>query len=158
MRQNIVPLCSALAPNHHVQIETSGSFWPEGEYGKRLHHLVLNDYVSIVVSPKTAFVHDMVRRTAVAWKYIITADGLTSDDGLPISNTQHPNHHCTLSRPPGDFFKQSVFLQPCDYSNPKNDPKGNQQSNQLALNRAISLCQRHGYRLSLQQHKIIGLP
>ena len=28
MRQNIVPLCSALAPNHHVQIETSGSFWP----------------------------------------------------------------------------------------------------------------------------------
>jgi len=158
MRQNIVPLCSALAPNHKVQIETSGSFWPEGDSGKRLHHLILNDYVSIVVSPKTAFVHDMIRKLAIAWKYIITKDSLLGDDGLPISSTQHPHHPCRLARPPGNFFKQDIFLQPCDHSDPNTDPGDNEASNRIARNRAVSLCQRHGYRLSLQQHKIIGLP
>lgn len=157
MRQNIVPLCTLLAANHQVQIETSGSFWPEGDYGNRLHQLALRDQVMIVVSPKTAFVHEMVRRTAVAWKYIVTADTLIDDDGLPISNTQYSHRHCTLARPPDDFFKQDVYLQPCDHSNPEHDLV-NKGDNKVALSRAISLCQRHGYRLSLQLHKIIGLP
>ena len=42
MRQNIVPLCEALvAGGYTVQIETAGSFWPQGEYAKHFEALVI---------------------------------------------------------------------------------------------------------------------
>lgn len=151
MRQNIVPLCEALADqNIRVQIETAGSFWPDGEYGKRLSQLILVDHVSIVVSPKTSFVHDDISNAAMAWKYIITDDGSMYTDGLPLSSTQDTTRRVRLARPPEDFPPESIFLQPCDYHDATR--------NKYAQQRTVKLCQKFGYRLSLQTHKIIGLP
>lgn len=151
MRQNIVPLCEALAEhNIRVQIETAGSFWPDAEYGRRLAQLVLVDHVTIVVSPKTSFVHDTIINTAMAWKYIITHDGSMLDDGLPLTSTQDVTRRTRLARPPEDFPRESIFLQPCDHHE--------DQLNHKARERAVKLCQKFGYRLSLQTHKIIGLP
>ncbi len=151
MRQNIVPLCEALADkNIKVQIETAGSFWPDGEYGRRLSQLILVDHVSIVVSPKTSFVHDQIISAAMAWKYIVTDDGSMDNDGLPLSSTQDAGRRVRLARPPEDFPLDSTYLQPCDHHDEKR--------NLAAQQRTVKLCQKYGYRLSLQTHKIIGLP
>ena len=57
MRQNVVPLCEALAARgRHVQIETAGNFWVPEEWQGRFEHLLHEGDVSIVVSPKTAHV------------------------------------------------------------------------------------------------------
>lgn len=146
LRQNIVPLAMSLrASGHVVQVETAGHFWwPEAE-----------TVMQIVVSPKTAVVHHMVHRYALAWKYIIGHDEAVSDeDGLPLRSTQPgEKFKQRLARPPKELMslaRDRVFIQPCDHQ----DAMLNEKS--LAL--AMYICFEHGYRLSLQQHKILRLP
>lgn len=85
----------------------------------------------VTCSPKTSRVNcHMVH--ASAWKYII--DGPVSADGLPPK----------VARPLNDA---PVFVQPCDGPN-------------LELNTkiAVASAMKHGHRLSLQLHKMVGLP
>lgn len=140
-RQPIAGLCRALlSAGHTVQIETNGTLYRDDlPYGHENLH--------IVCSPKTQRVHPDLLCHVTALKYVATADSLDVRDGLPIHALEHPNKG-GLYRPPADW-KGTIFLQPVD----------EQDEHRYADNlRAVVLsCQRHGYRLCLQLHKIIGL-
>lgn len=158
MRQNIVPLCFWLTAEpeaKHVQIETAGSFWPYEKLCQRdFESMLSSGRVSIVVSPKTAHVHPKLAAAATAWKYIVAADD-PSDvyDGLPVASTQHRGERGDAyapARPPVGTAPERVYVQPRDDQDP--------EKNRRNIERAAWLVQRYGYRLSLQQHKIIGVP
>lgn len=150
LRQNIVPLCRwLLARGHKVQVETAGSFWFLGTAPD--HLTVYSEFpVSLVVSPKTPKVHDLISVNACAWKYIISASmELGLEDGLPITNTQHPagSRPKPLARPPAGTAHEQVYLQPMD--------EYDVQKNSDNIGRCVELALKYGYRVSLQQHKIL---
>jgi organic radical activating enzyme len=157
MRQNLVPLCQLLLEaGRTVQVETAGSYWPLGEYENEMISLTSGDsgypwQVHFVVSPKTPRVHPLIRAFASAWKYIITNDDPLSEvDGLPIESTQNKGRPVTLARPGDDYPRHNIWVQPCDTQDPI--------ANQRAQQRCVQLALKYGYRVSLQQHKILELP
>jgi organic radical activating enzyme len=146
MRQNIAPLCETLINRGlTVQVETAGGLW-------------VPDFTRVpefVVSPKTPEVHVSVAAAAIAWKYIINATmELKLSDGLPITDTQRQygfegHKPRPLARPlAGALFKPSiVYVQPMD--------EYDVQKNSDNVQRCIDLALKYGYRVSLQQHKIL---
>ncbi len=49
----------------------------------------------------------------VAYKYVLSADSMDTTDGLPLTALDHPASP-RLARPPKDFARSVVYLQPCD--------------------------------------------
>lgn len=154
MIQNIGPLINALVINRFaVQIETSGAVWcniaPQIEsYG---------DKVMLVTSPKTPKIAQGIIDNTDYWKYIVKAsDEVSNQDGLPLHPpVQGSNSRKTpktiLYRPPNiEAIRQKIFVSPCD--------EYNGTRNLANTKRAVDTAMRYGYRLSLQQHKILGLP
>lgn len=143
MRQNIAPLIRMLLDHElQVQIETAGTVW--------LPDLPVPDNrFSIVCSPKTPQVNDSIIGWCNDWKYIIRAGEVSAGDGLPIVSTQTQGKKQKLYRPPAG---SNIYVQPCD------EGPGNETATRANVDEAIRSAMRFGYRLSLQQHKIIGLP
>lgn len=137
MRQNIVPLLNRLLQSGlRVQIETNGTLWLDLPDDPRL---------TVVCSPKTpALTPRLVPRIDV-FKYILSADAVDPEDGLPALSTQLPGRAARLFRPPAG---RPVYVTPCD------EP-GRQDENRRAC---TDVALAHGYFLSLQLHKILGLP
>ena len=135
-RQNITLLTKLLINSGiTVPIETNGTIF-------------LNDFpfdkTCIIVSPKTAEVHPHFRTNANGYKYILDADHV-DEDGLPTSSLgmkQRPARPVSKSIP--------IWVQPMD--------SGNEKKTTENLEVAVRSCMTFGYRLSLQIHKIIGLP
>lgn len=150
LRQNIVPLCEALTlRGRHVQIETAGNFWVPDSHHDLFTALLQCGEVSIVVSPKTAHVHRHVKEHAAAWKYIVGADTVIDDaTGLPLSSTQERGARMRLAAP--DTPGARVYVQPMDCADA--------DANAKAIDRCTELCLLYGHTLSLQLHKIVGLP
>lgn len=148
MRQNIVPLVDALRAwgFTHVQLETAGNFWDDA-----LTFAVSSGYLTLVCSPKTAHVHQSVRDLCDHWKYVLRADDSDDEDGLPYKPTQaHQSPTArNIARPPQRNTVQ-VWLSPCDEHEPGRNARN--------LEAAVKLSMRHGYRLNLQIHKLIGMP
>lgn len=149
LRQNVVPFCkAAIDRGWHVQLETAGVKWVPG-----LEELVLPQEkallrfpgVSIVCSPKTGKVCDEME-LALGWKYIIESNRPLGVDGLPMYSTQTQGLPCKIARP---FDGAEVYIQPCDTG----EPESTKENHALAARIAMT----HGYRMSLQQHKILGL-
>lgn len=88
-------------------------------------------FASIVVSPKGE-ICAWAKYRATAFKYVIKA-------ATGIALTQVP---------PGEPMLK-IFLQPMD--------EDNSEKNKANLEHCINMCLKYGYRLSLQQHKILGL-
>lgn len=135
-RQNIAHLAKWLVlESYAVQIETNGTlFNPDFPYDK----------VSIVCSPKTAKIHPQLVNQIDCLKYIGRA-GELAKDGLPI-------HTLGNEFPVGrieNFPRNRIYLQPCD----DGDPVQN-SANVLAC---VESVMEHGYILSLQTHKILGV-
>lgn len=138
MRQDIRPLVRRLSYLGTVQVETAGTLWLDG----------FDSRVEVVVSPKSGNVNAQVAARAMAWKYIIRA-GQVAEDGLPSVSPQTGTSKL-LARPPKGFAHDRIFVQPCDeYDDVKNS------ANLLA---AKESAEKHGYRLSLQLHKQLGVP
>lgn len=153
LRQNIVPLCVALTydTRRHVQIETAGNLWVPSFEHDRFVALLEEGLVSIVTSPKTAHAHRYIRQYASAWKYIVDASTLLDEEtGLPLSSTQERGARMRLAAP--DRSDARVYVQPMDHG-PEHE-----NENAAALGRCVELCLRYGHTLSLQQHKLVGLP
>jgi organic radical activating enzyme len=133
-----------------VQIETSGAvhqdleavYEPPDLSGDGLARLV---NLSVVVSPKTTTLK--YKGWVDAWKYVVRAGEIDDEDGLPTGNTQTPGRATRIARPLG---RSPVYLQPCYEADP--------DRYQANIDAAIKTCIKHGYRLSLQTHKILGLP
>ena len=136
------------------QIETAGTTWPDGGLisGPNGPAWAM-EHLSIVCSPKTPMVIGPLRGQSgfdVYWKYVVRAnDPVDPNDGLPDHSTQIENKLSKLFRP-SPLDKDRIFIAPCDEGADLTRSKRN-------MYYARDLALRHGYRLSLQQHKILGL-
>lgn len=165
LRQNVVPLCERLMlRNHSVQIETAGTLWIDG-----LLPLIVDDRYSgvaeplqLVCSPKTPKISPMVAEWCQHFKYVITAGLVSPDDGLPVGFTQGRALHGSIPirqehrvwRAPAGA---EIWVSPCD---PGGDDARLVHKEQWEANtaQAVHSAMRYGYRLSLQIHKLVGLP
>ena len=149
MRQHLFPFARyAILASYIIQVETAGIHW-EPELGD----LVDDGNLHIICSPKTPVVRDEIEARAAAFKYIISAtEESDPNDGLPlraVSQRGQPQKGM-LYRTPRIWHKpETVFVQPLD----------EQDAVLEAANRdyCAIIAMRHGYRLSLQLHKILGL-
>lgn len=129
-RQNINPLCISLIENNYlVQIETNGTLYQ-----------AVPEEVDIICSPKiTNGKYHMVREDLLprvsAFKFII------ADDDSP---------YCDVAEVGQSTLGTPVYVQPMDQYDPEKNKKNRA--------RAAFLAQTRGYRLSLQMHKILGIP
>ena len=134
------------------QIETAGTVWPDSMRDEDVEDQLLDERILIVVSPKTPNLHPKVIEYAHAFKYIV-AEGETSEiDGLPNKSTQLPTkgNSSQIYRASLHDFRNSIYIQPCDVPN-------YEQSAANAVH-AAHIVMQYGYRLSLQMHKIVGVP
>lgn len=101
----------------------------------------------IVCSPKTGKVHEKVVSRACCFKYVLDADHIDEDDGLPttaLGHTANPR----VARPPS-WWDRPVYVQPADHA----DSMENRRNVKVAVASAMN----HGYTLQLQLHKHVGL-
>jgi 7-carboxy-7-deazaguanine synthase len=151
MRQDLSLLVPALVrEGFRVQIETAGTLWqPDlllhtafGPVGGRL---------TFVCSPKTPRINPHLVQVCDHYKYILETGRVSHEDGLPLGGTQPGNLAIAqvLARPP-TRSGVTVWVAPCD----AHDERKNKEN--MAL--AVGVAMRYNYRLSLQTHKILGLP
>ena len=138
LRQNVGPFCrKATSASWAVQIETSGA----GDTGAGWYM----NRMSVVCSPKTPRISPEVDRLASAFKYVLDADHVNEDDGLPTSVLG-------MSQPPArpSYAGAVIYLQPADAQDAG--------KNKRNMDAAVASCLRFGYILSIQVHKIVGVP
>lgn len=137
-RQDISPLTELLLIRGlQVQVETNGTLFIE-YFPYRS--------VSVVCSPKTPKIHPRVMPFVRALKYVLHAGHVDDRDGLPSLSL---GMACPPQRP-WEGFSGEVFLQPEDSPDP------------IQLDRntraCVESCLKFGYRLSVQTHKLLGVP
>jgi 7-carboxy-7-deazaguanine synthase len=125
-----------------IQVETAGTLWQHD-----LERLLSR--IHFVCSPKTPGVHKMIAIQCKDWKYIVKARESDATDGLPNRGTQRATIGIVqqLYRPSGPG--QCIWLSPCD----EYDPGKNHENLMAVRNLALA----HGYRVSLQMHKTLGV-
>lgn len=129
LRQNIVPLCEQLlAAKFKVQIETNGTLFRP-----------LPAEVSIVCSPKNTG----------AGYFPVREDLLGRVQALKFLISKHDANYNHVGDVGQEKFATPVYVQPMD----EYDAARNAEN--LAL--ATELAATHGYRLSLQLHKMLGI-
>ncbi len=135
---------------YHVQVETNGMiFRPfDEELFKNWHKKRNPDFdLTVVCSPKTAKISEAILPYVDAYKYVIT-DGYTDADGLP---NQILGKKCEVFRPV-DLIELTklgrIYVQPYDDGN-----KSETGHRDAALKSAMT----HGYNLSVQLHKLLGI-
>lgn len=121
-----------------VQIETNGSLW-DADYPTWLDGMV-----TIVVSPKLEVRREVWQYAKYA-KYVLRHDKI-GPDGLP---TEVLGYKVAPDRPPGGWIGQ-IYVQPED----DQDPVANSLNQAACVQSAL----RFGYTVSLQTHKLLGLP
>jgi organic radical activating enzyme len=129
LRQNIAPLCEALlAKGFMVQIETNGTLYRE-----------LPEAVTIICSPKNSG----------QGYHPVRADLLPRIQAFKFIISSHKVGYQGVAEVGQGATHAPVYVQPMDeYDEEKN------RRNQRA---ALQLASQHGYRLSLQLHKILGI-
>jgi organic radical activating enzyme len=121
-------LLGALSCSYSVQVETNGTLPPPRNMPRN---------VMVVCSPKPGhMIHEGWKYNFDAWKYVVR-DGEVDERGLPFDT----------SRPPPAV--SCIYIQPMD----EHDEEKNKRNVELA----VRICLTFGYKLSLQQHKIIGV-
>lgn len=118
-----------------VQIETAGTVWPPGLIRNVAAY---SPRVDIVVSPKTPKVNKVVSEMAQHWKYLID----TNDKHDPINGV--PMHLAQPGR-----SDAVIYFQPMDVLDPIR--------NGANVTLTKELCLEYGHRISLQQHKLLGV-
>lgn len=140
-RQNVGPFVrELLTRGFKVQVETNGS-------------LFLEDFpycgdVTIVASPKAGRVHEKLRPYVKHLKYVVEAGRQHSQTRLPV----HVLGNKAAVEPPwADFVRRggTVWVQPSDMQN--------DECNAANVEACVAAAKEHGYRVSLQTHKILGV-
>lgn len=175
--QNIVPLCRELCFDYgfDIQIETAGTVWISG-----LEALVNSGALTIVCSPKTGKVHEEIQKNCYDWKYLIQEGQISPGDGLPNKSTQVPGKELVLYRSTNP--RDTIWLQPCEAyrvgykpispnwtpgTSALDAPLADQEvttsvRDEEQTQRNMRLCgelaMKYNYRVSVQLHKILGLP
>lgn len=139
--QNIRPfIAQAINKGYRIQIETNGSidipFFPYS-------------LVTLVCSPKSGrFINKEIEHACQDFKYVVGEEDLNSPDGLPTAPTQEKGKN-PPPRPKQQKTQGTIWVMPRD----------DQDYDQNRKNRdaAITIALKHGYRLCLQTHKILGV-
>lgn len=147
--QNLIPLVSACnIAGMRVAIESAGVTWDSAmDYMFKRDRSVCGN--GLVISPKTPKLNEAAVAAACALKYIIGVGDCDDTDGLPIKSSQIKGNNARLYRR-HSWDNIPIYVQPLDVG----DPTQNEANVQLAAATAI----KYNYRLSLQTHKITGLP
>jgi organic radical activating enzyme len=145
--QNIVPFVRAInSYGISCSVETAGTVMlPE-------LHTVFDPLRSIdgnliVCSPKTPKINPQIERLVGAWKYVVK-DRQGDEHGLPSRSTQREGVPAVVFRPIHPVC--DIWVSPMD--------EGNDSMNKWNREWARDLCLKHGYRLSLQVHKLVDVP
>lgn len=143
-RQMIGPLCKLLADHEFsIQIESNGVLPPSPD----VLHLIIQGKITYCVSPKTSKVCDETKY-ATFFKYVISSDNVSGEDGLPIKALDHPAKP-RIARPPAGY-------QGPVYVNPMNAYDTDKNFQNLMAARDSSL--RFGYTVGVQLHLLLNLP
>jgi organic radical activating enzyme len=126
--------------NCRVQIETNGREPPQGIIAD-----VWNPNLIVVVSPKLT-VHPVIWKIAQTAKYVLESSAVNPVDGLPTSALGYKSQP---DRPPTGW-PGKIYVQPMDENNDHN--------NKVNVLACIESAQKFGYTVSLQTHKILGVP
>lgn len=147
--QNIVPLVRNLnVVGIQVSVETAGTvFAPDLEKAFQPDRSIGGNL--IVCSPKTPILNRDLVPLIGAYKYLVGMDGFDERDGLPDRSTQMPGQSSRIFRPPADN-SAAVYMQAIDTG----DPASTADNQRLAASLAIQF----NRRLSVQIHKVVGLP
>lgn len=138
-RQNIALLANTLVLlGYPVQVESNGTLAPSDG---------LHESVMIVCSPKAGKIHPRMAERANCFKYVMHADSVDPDDGLPVLALDH-SARPRVARPP-EGNTRPVYIQPMD--------SYDAEQNQKNIRAVVDSCMKHGYLLQLQIHKIIGV-
>lgn len=135
----------------YVQVETNGTLPPPISLSDHYFNSDIQErkFMYVVCSPKAGKVNQFTARVACAFKYVMNANSVDPNDGLPIHALDHRLGTLRVARPPERLKPHQIYLQPQDdYDTDKN--KRN-------LNACVESCMKHGYTLQLQIHKLIGL-
>ena len=153
---------SAPRPPLKIQVETAGTVWPKHELSDQVLATLIPKTLELVCSPKTPSIHPEVVRWCRHYKYIIIRDELDLADGLPIYATQPGlNSDRRLFRPCPytlRFAGSQVWVQPCDP--PPQEPHNTSVYDarfRANVRAAVASALQHGYRLSFQVHKAVGV-
>lgn len=137
-RQNITPMVEELLGfGFTVQIETNGSLYLED---------FPYDKVTIVCSPKTGSIHKKLEPHIDAMKYVLHADEVDVEDGLPLRALAHPAKP-KLAKPPKHLTINQIYVQPVD--------EDDEFQNSRHLQAAVNSSRYFGYTFCLQVHKVI---
>lgn len=130
-----------------IQIETNGTYSVTG----LLDHWVGWNAITVVCSPKTPNIHPTVINRMDALKYVIEA-GQIDERGFPVSALGNAG----VWSPDDQWLEQwrryrrvEIYNSPCDTKDPV--------QNDANYRAAAENCLKHGFRLSLQVHKLCGL-
>lgn len=157
----VAQLMQFLASQHwKVQVETDGVLFPDPVREVLDRHCGGFDRIEIVCSPKTSKVNETLAYCYVRhWKYVVQHDNMLGD-GLPAS-VQHGPHMRAVSvyRPWGAEAERALWQQKNPHSTIWVSPCDDYDEARNELNRqaAVDSCLKHGYRLNLQIHKLIGV-
>jgi organic radical activating enzyme len=156
--QNVVPFIRKMNfINIAVAIETAGTVFVEGlDRLFRPGHLDNFEDNLIVCSPKTPNINARLRPLIGAFKYIIRDYPIgafkhgVSIDGLPVLSTQKDGLLSLIFRQDeACLHPMPIYLQAMD------------ERDSIATARNVKLtarlCLEHGYRNSMQTHKLLGL-
>lgn len=174
LRQNVVPLIEALfnIGVRVVQIETAGTLWVPA-----LESFITRDYESpdprvvLVCSPKTPKIHPKIARWCTDYKYVISVNEVDPTDGLPVMLGRAAPVYRPWYDPNNAFLMQldpealRVWVSPCDPGYPKGldntsswDRAQHDADWKANTDLAVEVALKFNYRLSLQVHKLVGLP
>lgn len=136
-----------------VQIETAGTLFDESLMAYRKD--IIPGWLTIVCSPKTGKLNKELEPHIDAYKYIIRhgeewGSTLYYRDMLPMESTQVHDKMCMLARPPENFPRDKIYVQPMD--------EQDEEKNRLNTKLAAEVAMKKGYTLCLQVHKIAELP
>lgn len=142
-RQDIGPLVQrAVESGWRVQIETNGTLFRPVPFGRNVY---------VVCSPKAGGVNKQLWPHIDALKYVVHADSIDPEDGLPILALDHPNAG-RVARPHKDLWRgrtSDIYIQPVDTKNTVD--------NQRHAYAAVQSAMTHGYTVCIQLHKILGM-
>lgn len=124
-----------------VQVETNGTLFVDLDWS------FVHRNFTIVCSPKAGKVNDKLWPHIKALKYVLHADEINPEDGLPIYALKH-SASPQVARPP-EHWKGEIYVQPID----EQDIVENLRHQKAAVESAM----KFGYRLCLQIHKVIGV-
>lgn len=139
-RQDFAPLLiMAKEMGWTTQVETNGTFFRD-----TVEAALAPTFTTVVCSPKTSKLHPDA--TIHALKYVVAFGETCPEDGLPLTVL---GKKCKVARPPEDMHPWQIYVQPLDEQNTAANHRHTQE--------AVKVCNRFGYRLCLQVHKLVGL-